>query len=139
MAGDPLLDIAPATETVAGIKLTGVSLHGVADLMRRFDVLADLFAGGVVESGKVLAKAPDTVVAVLAAAAGRPNDEAAEKKLATLPLGTQAELLDATVRLTFPGGIGPFRDRLVQLASTLRSEPLAADGAAPASPGQSSS
>jgi hypothetical protein len=139
MAGDPLLDIALATETVAGLTVTGVSLRGVAKLMRRFDVLADLFAGGVVESARIIDKAPDAIAAVLAAAIGRPGDEAAEKKLDDLPLGTQAELLDAAIRLTFPGGIGPFKDRLVQLASSLTVAQLAGDGAAPASPDQSSS
>ena len=136
---DPLLDIAPATETVAGLTVTGVSLRSVAGLMVRFSVLADLFGGGTVEANKMLAAAPDAVSAVIAAAIGRAGDQAVEKKIDGLPLGTQADLLDAAIRLTFPRGIGPFRDRLVQLASSLTVAPLAGDGAAPASPGQSSS
>jgi hypothetical protein len=139
MAGDPLLDIAPATETVAGVPITGVSLSGLAVVMRKHDVLADLFKGGTVDATKVLATAPATVCAVIAAAAGRPGDEAAEKAIDKLPLGTQAELLDATVRLTFPQGIAPFRDRLLQLASLLTVAPVAASDAAEASPEQSSS
>ena len=136
---DPLLDIAPATETVAGLTVTGVSLRSVAGLMVRFSVLADLFGGGTVEVSKMLAVAPDAVSAVIAAAIGRPGDQAAEKKIDDMPLGTQADLLDAAIRLTFPRGIGPFRDRLVQLASSLTVAPLAGDGGAPVSPGQSSS
>jgi hypothetical protein len=136
---DPLLDIAPATETVAGLTVSGVSLRSVAGLMVRFSVLADLFGGGTVEANKMLAAAPDTVSAVIAAAIGRAGDQAAEKKIDDLPLGTQADLLDAAIRLTFPRGIGPFRDRLVQLASSLTVAPLAGDGGAPASPAQSSS
>ena len=136
---DPLLDIAPATETVAGLTVTGVSLRSVAGLMVRFSVLADLFGGGTVEANKMLAAAPDAVSAVIAAAIGRAGDQAAEKKIDDLPLGTQADLLDAAIRLTFPRGIGPFRDRLVQLASSLTVAPLVGDGGASASPGQSSS
>jgi hypothetical protein len=136
---DPLLDIAPATETVAGLTVTGVSLRSIAGVMVRFSVLGDLFGGGTVEANKMLAVAPDAVSAVIAAAIGRAGDQAAEKKIDDLPLGTQADLLDAAIRLTFPRGIGPFRDRLVQLASSLTVAPLAGDGATPASPGQSSS
>ena len=136
---DPLLDIAPATETVAGLTVTGVSLRSVAGLMVRFSVLAELFGGGPVEANKMLAAAPDAVSAVIAAAIGRAGDDAAEKKIDDLPLGTQADLLDAAIRLTFPRGIGPFRDRLVQLASSLTVAPLAGDGVVPVSPDQSSS
>jgi ABC-type tungstate transport system substrate-binding protein len=129
---DPLLDIAPATETVPGFPLpvTGMSLHAVAEVMRRHNVLAELFSGGTVDAARMLAKAPDTVVAVIAAAVGRPADEVAEQAIAKLPLGTQTRLLDRAVALTFPEGLAPFRDRLVQLASSLTIAPVAGDGAA---------
>jgi hypothetical protein len=116
--------------------VTGVSLRSVAGLMVRFSVLADpvrrRHGGGNQDVGGGAGRG-------VRRDCGRAGDQAAEKKIVDLPLGTQADLLDAAIRLTFPRGIGPFRDRLVQLAFSLTVAPLAGDGAAAALPSQSSS
>jgi hypothetical protein len=139
MAGDPFLDIAPVTQTIAGLTVTGVSLRRVAALMVQFPVLAGMFKGGGVDASNLMEAGPDVVTAVIAAAAGRTGDKAAEKKIDDLALGTQAELLLAAVRATFPDGVDPFKDRLLQLASLLTVTSAAGGDVAEASPEQSSS
>jgi hypothetical protein len=137
---DPFLDIAPATETVAGVTVTGVSLRVIAGLVARSPVLADLLAGGTLQADRLLAAAPDAVAAVVAAAIGRAGDAAAEAKFDGLPLGLQVQFLDAAIRATFPEGIAPFKDRLLRLASALTvSAAAAGDDAPAASPAGSSS
>ena len=137
---DPLLDIAPASEVIAGLTVTGVSLRGVAKIMARQPILAELFGGGTVDLTRALAAAPDAVAAFVAAAIGRAGDDAAEAAIDNLALGTQAQLLDAAIRYTFPEGIAPFKDRLLRLASALTVNAVeGADGAAQASPRESNS
>jgi hypothetical protein len=139
--GDPLLDIAPASEKVAGQTVTGVSFAGVVKLMRRFPVIAQLFKGSVT-ADEMMDAGPDAVAAILAASISRPDDAEAEKALTVWPLGRQVELLDAAIRATFPDGVGRFRDRLLQLAGVLADEPPpqqpAGSDAAEASPAQPS-
>lgn len=135
---DPFLDIAPASETVAGVPVTGVTLRMVAGLMAKSPVLGAMIGGGTVDAAQLAGAAPDAVTALVTAAIGRPGDAAAEAKFDGLPLGLQAQFLDAAIRVTFPEGIGPFKDRLLRLASALTvSAPAAGDAAPAASPAPS--
>jgi hypothetical protein len=135
---DPFLDIAPATETVAGVPVTGVTLHMVAGLMTKSPVLGAMIAGGTVDAAQLAGAAPDAVTALVLAAIGRPGDAAAEEKFKGLPLGLQAQFLDAAIRATFPEGVGPFKETLLRLASALKvSAADAGDDAAAGSPAPS--
>ncbi len=123
---DPLLDIVPETEEVAGVTLSGLSIEDCVALMRKYSAIADMFAGRGVEADRLFAVGPQAIHSILAASAGRSGDEAAEAALARLPLGTQTQMIDVTLRLTWPEGLDDFRDRLLRLASVL------GDGSAPA-------
>ncbi len=114
MAG--LVDIAAVTETVAvggvEVEVTGVSARGVASLLGRFPELRKLMTGIEVAVEDMIAVGPDALAAILAAGTGAPGDKAAEAVAARLPLDAQANLLEAILRITLPGGVGPFVEKL---------------------------
>jgi hypothetical protein len=116
-----LLDIAPLTKTVTvngtAIEVTGVSVTGVATLMRDYPVLAKMLTGTTVAPTDLISIAPDAIAAVLAAGTGTPGNKKAEEIAARLPLEAQVDLLEAIIALTMPGGFGPFVERLTGLFS----------------------
>lgn len=113
-----LMDIAPVSEfvTVRGMDLevTGISVHGVAVLLSEFPELRALVSNK--EQGFTAARLveliPHGVAAVIAAGLGKPGDKAYIDKAATLNVGEQLNLLEPILKLSFPGGLGPFVERV---------------------------
>ncbi len=128
MAG--LVDIAAITEkvTVAGteIEVPGVSAAGVASLLARFPELRKLMSGVEVAPEDLLKVGPAALAAILAAGTGAPGDEAAEAVAAKLPVGQQTKILAAILRVTLPGGLGPFVEELGALGMLVEGKPAAA-------------
>lgn len=123
-----LLDIAPVSElipvpgkggTKQDVEVFGVSAEGIAYLFNKFPEIRMLMTGKTLEKDKLAKLAPAAIAAIIAAATGSPGDKKAEAVAARLPLESQMDILDATVRLTMPGGIGPFAERLTSLAAML--------------------
>lgn len=119
-----LLDIALSTEEVAGVLVTGVSAKGVAYLLSLFPDLRRVMTGQTVTADMLIAIAPDAVSAIIATGCGYvPIDtveslerqKEAEAKAANMPLGLQVDFLDAIIRVTMPGGVGPFVAKLEKL------------------------
>jgi hypothetical protein len=112
-----LLDIAPQRTSVEvlghTLEVGGVTVRGIADLLRRFPELLTLFGGGASPAGAIVAAAPDLVAAVIACGLGHMGDAQQEAAAAQLPAEAQAELLGAILRLTMPSGVGPFVEKLV--------------------------
>ncbi len=125
MAG--LVDIAAITEkvSVAGtvVDVPGVSVAGVATLLHRFPELRKLMSGIEVSADDLLKAGPDALAAILAAGTGEPGNEKAEAAAARLTLGDQADLFAAILRVTLPGGIDPFVEKLAGLGLLMDSKP----------------
>ncbi len=121
-----LVDIAPIVEkvTVGGavIDVPGVSAAGIAILLYRFPELRKLLTGVTVDSDALLKAGPGALAAILAAGTGVPGDEAAEAAAARLPLGDQTDLLTAILRVTLPGGLDPFVEKLTSLGLIIAPE-----------------
>lgn len=124
-----LLDIAPATEIVevrgAAIEVHGVSLTGLASLIYRYPQLSEMLSGQSVDVPALLQLSGDVVASIIAAGIGAPGDAASEAVAGKLPLEAQADLLSAILRVTMPGGVGPFVEKLTALASSLGMQKLA--------------
>lgn len=110
-----LLDIAPelAQVEVQGhqIEVHGITLGDIAALLRRFPELLELFRGGAIDGMAVAF--PGLAAAVIAAGVGQMGDEAQEAAAARLSAETQSKLFSAILKLTMPGGVGPFVEGLV--------------------------
>lgn len=128
-----LLDIAPLTETVEvrGQKIEVGELSGsaIVRLIARFPELRTLMTGRAIEPGRLLEIGGDALDAVIAAACGYSGDADAEKAAGRLGAETQAEILEVTLRLSMPNGVGPFAERLHKLAGS-----LGGDGQPPKAP-----
>lgn len=116
-----LLDIAPATETVSvagkDIPVFAISAKSVASIMRRFPEVAMLLSGKaeMVDTNSFYDLAPNAIAAVIAAGVGSPDSKEFEEKAATLSLDQQLDLLEAILRLTIPGGLRPFAEKLQRM------------------------
>jgi len=113
-----LTDIAAPTKAVEiqgqQVDVKGVSAIGIAVLLGRFPELRQLVSGRSVsiEPGELIRLVPEGVAAFIAAGVNAPGDRAMEEAAAALPLGDQVTLLEEIIKLTFPGGLGPFLDKL---------------------------
>ncbi|TIX27303.1 hypothetical protein [Mesorhizobium sp.] len=140
MAG--LLDIAALTEKVpvgaAKVEVFGVSAKGVAVLLGRFPELRLLMTGREIGPERLMQMGGDVVAAVIAAGIGFPGDEGQEAAAGRLNVEAQADLLAATLRLTFPNGLGPFVEKLTALGAVMGGE-AAASAKAPATKSRSRS
>lgn len=122
---DLLSIAAPAVPVQVGtgpddvVSVRGLSLRAIASLMARFPGLLELFNGRDLNVQVLLEAAPEAAAAIMAAACGYPNDPAAERIADGLPLEYQTGILVKAVELTFPGGVGPFVDRVSQIGSSL--------------------
>jgi hypothetical protein len=140
-----LLDIGDATEevTVRGksLTITGVSAKGVLVLLDRFPEVRKLLTnfGKDVKAKDLLELAPEAIACVIACASGSPGNKKAEAVAASLGVGDQLEILEATLRLTFPQGLGPFVAKLDRLASSGNVPGASGWGAAMKSPEASNS
>lgn len=110
-----LLDIAPQSEKVAGVDVTGVSIKGIISLIGRFPELKAMLSGQRVDAETMQKLAPDAVAAIIAAGCGSPGDPKAEDIAATMGLERQLDFIEAIIRMTMPGGFGPFVARLEKL------------------------
>ena len=131
-----LLDIVPLTTTVSvnGTEITvrGVGIDAIACAMSASPDLAALMRpGGVILSdpASLLMAAPAALHGVIAEACGMAGDAAALEVVRTLPFHSQVDLVEAIIKLSFPGGVLPFVPRLTGL---LGSVPTPAAAAAPA-------
>jgi hypothetical protein len=118
-----LLDIAPAAKSVtvrgSQVQVPGVSAEGIAHLLGRFPELRRMFAGGEVNLGGLQAIGGELVAAILAAGTGTPGNAEAEKMAAGLGVDEQADLLEAILLATMPGGVGPFVEKVERIAGLL--------------------
>ncbi|MBZ7921661.1 hypothetical protein LAC81_07685 [Ensifer adhaerens] len=115
MAG--LLDIAPVAETVTingtAVEVIGISAEGIAYLFNRFPEIRMAITGRKVDADRWSNIGAGAVAAIIAAGCGGLGSEAHEKKAASLPAVAQADLLDAIMKTTMPGGPLPFVQRLM--------------------------
>lgn len=122
-----LLDIAPVAEKVAigdkEIECEGISLEGVANIVRRFPAIRGVIWNGVENKTldvegliqALLTEAPDAIAAILAAGTGKLGSELHERAAARLPIESQLDLLSPILKGTMPNGIGPFVEKLMAL------------------------
>ncbi|MDK1386376.1 hypothetical protein QN224_13250 [Sinorhizobium sp. 8-89] len=114
MAG--LLDIAPVTETVTingtAVDVPGISAEGIAYLFSRFPEMRMAVTGKKVGPERWLEMGVDAIAAIIAAGCGSPGSPDHEKAAAKLPASAQADLIEAIMKVTMPGGPVPFVERL---------------------------
>lgn len=124
-----LIDIVPATLSVSvggkDVSVNGVSAAGLAHLLGRFPELRALMSGQEVGTEQLIAMGGDVVGAIIAAGCGYPANEKAEQIGRTLPVGDQADILAAILKLTMPQGVGPFVEKLTALGTVLNAEAAA--------------
>jgi hypothetical protein len=122
-----LIDIAPNVETVevqgVAVAVHGISAKGVAHLLGRFPELRKLMSGQEVEAEELMTMGGDAVAAIIAAGCGYPGDPKAEEVAGKLAIDAQANLLATILRLTLPGGLGPFVEKLTALGGILDAAP----------------
>jgi hypothetical protein len=130
-----LLDIAPSLATVTiqatAIPVPGVSVAGLADLIRRFEPIRGMLSGeNVTLSVETLCDlGPSVVAAIIAAGTGQPGSAEHEAAAARLPLMDQAELIAKIIDVTFPAGLGKATALLEKLAGQVG--PLSTDSPSP--------
>lgn len=118
-----LLDVAPLTIPVmvggangaVTLTVSGLSAAHIAMLFHRFPDLRKLFSGMNADMDALMNAAPDCLAAILAAGCGAAGDPANEQAAANLPAEAQADILAAILKLTLPGGLGPFVEKLSTL------------------------
>jgi hypothetical protein len=114
-----LIELAALTTTVKvmgkDITVHGISAGGFAQLLHRFPALGKAMSGGGFKQEELIKAAPDAVAALIAAGCGDPGNKKAEDVAGKLPLEAQLDLITATLKLTFPSGVGPFVKKLEAL------------------------
>ncbi len=117
-----LRDIAPISERVKirdfELELHGIDIGGIAYVLQRFPELRKTFgdaAGPELNAEAIVGLGREVVGAVIACAAGEQGDEAAEKGAAALALGEQLDVIEVILRLTTPGGVIPFVEKISAL------------------------
>lgn len=108
-------DIARTNETVQGIKVAGLSLQSIVQLLMDFPALKTALQGGGITGPEIINMAPGAVGMIVCHACGMPNDGEQAEAFAGLNLETQLEFVEAVVRQTMPSGFGPFVARLEKL------------------------
>lgn len=114
-----LLDIAPQTVQVhvngSAVDVSGISAEGIVSLLQRFPELRKLISGKGIEIEDMVNLAPGIIAAVIAAGTGSIANAEAERIAANLAVEMQVEFLTKIGELTFPGGVGPFVERLKRM------------------------
>lgn len=124
MAG--LLDIAPISTKLHGVTVTGVSVKGVAYILDRFPQARMAMTGRELNLtvADIMVLAPQAIASIIAVGCGivpdgTPEGEARqlehEAAASELVVGIQMEFIDAILKATLPGGVGPFVKTLEQL------------------------
>ena len=124
--GLSLLDIAPLCATVKvgdqDMNVYGLSASSIVGLFQRFPEMQSWFKGVTkIDLQRLIAEAPDTISAVIAASCGHYGNEAAEEMAGRLTVEQQLDVLEAMFKLTFKEGFGPFVRRIVNLANVAQS------------------
>lgn len=144
MAG--LKDIVVSCEEVSGVTVTGVSAQGIGYLLARYPELAKVMTGQPVTAKQLWDIAPHAIAAIIATGCGVVPDgtdecvklqKDSEAKAAVLPAGLQMQFLDAIIRLTMPGGVGPFVaavERITQFAADVSTSAAGTKSQSPSSP-----
>jgi hypothetical protein len=104
-----LIDIVPGAETVEmrghSIAVRGLSIEAIGSLFIRFPELNAMLAANSWDVARVLKFSDAAIAAIIAACA---PDHLDEERASALALGEKAALLAPILRLTAPGGFGPF-------------------------------
>ncbi|TCN30343.1 hypothetical protein [Sinorhizobium americanum] len=118
-----LLDIADAVETVTvgdkKIEVRGIDGFAIAGLLLRFPELRKLISRVAVDPMDLVAIGADVVGAIIAAGCGSAGQTKYEDKAKRLPLDAQLDFLTKIIRLTMPGGSGPFVEKLTALMAVV--------------------
>jgi hypothetical protein len=138
-----LLEIAmvPRQVDVNGkpVDVYGISGRGLAALMARFPEVGKLFSGSEPTKEDMANLGPEGLAAFIAAGLGKPGDAELEEAADRLSLGSQLDLVDEIIRLTFPKGVGPFVNRLRALGLFAKQGVEEAEASVQSSQEQSSS
>ena len=114
-----LSDLRPQTLKVCGVNVFGISVKDMADLFNRYPDLDKLLSGSNITLKSVLSTGPATVAAIIAAGCSELGNDEAEKAALSLTIDEQSQFIEAIVKLTFPTGVGPFVERLNQIAAAV--------------------
>lgn len=132
-----LLDIADIVQTVSvrgkDVGIYGISAEGFASLMSRFPQIEKALSGQTLNNKDILKMGPEVIGAFIAAGCGSIGDQKAEKVARGLPVAIQLDMAEAIVNLTFPGGFGPFVEKLWAIGEAVQG----ATRRLPSLPGQS--
>src|ERR1022692_2956220 len=90
-----LLDIKPQTQEVYGLEVHGLSADDIAILLAKFPAFQSLATMQSVKAQDLIAIAPDSLATIVAMACGYRDDDAAEEKARTLPIGAQFDIIEA--------------------------------------------
>lgn len=117
-----LLDVVPAEDEITlgdkTYKLRGVSVRGIAALLRRYPEVRKLFSGVPLgEQGP--ADLLDAMPAILAAGVGELGNVERETEFDALPIEALIDGLAKVMRLTMPGGVGPLAEKMAGLGAIL--------------------
>ncbi|MGR3593101.1 MAG: phage pre-tape measure protein [Limimaricola soesokkakensis] len=133
-----LVDIASASATVTirgqAVEVHGVSASSIAHLLGRFPDLRRLFSGRDVAVEDMMAMGGEIVAAVIAAGTGATGDPEAERAADRLSVDEQADLLIEIARVTLPGGVGPFVEKLTGAGGALGVDRLVGEAGPAAAP-----
>ena len=123
--GLSLADIGAPHEQVSigdqKLDVYGLSVESLIELLQRFPEIGKWLAPGVVDMKEMLVACPKVVRAIIASSTGTPGDMKVEDVAAKLSIEVQLDILEATIRLTFKDGFGPFVQRIAVLASIAES------------------
>jgi hypothetical protein len=112
------------------IKVKGIAARTALDIINRFPAtMVQALQKGELNVSLLFKTAPEVINALIAAAVGKPGDEAAEADAAEVPLEIQMDILEAVGRLTFRSGFGPFVARIKALGASLNSANFGAEQA----------
>ena len=125
-----LMDIAKSRKTVVvgetKVEVVGLSADAIAYLFERFPVIRELITGRAIDlaPADLVKLVPDAVSAIIACGCGYVGDSEAEDVARTIGLESQVDLIEAVMKLTAPGGVGPFVERLVRFAENVGVQPM---------------
>jgi hypothetical protein len=110
------------------IKVKGIGARTALDIINRFpETMVKALQKGDLNVSLLFKTAPEVINALIAAATGKPGDPDAEADAAEVPLEVQMDILEATAKLTFRSGFGPFVARIKALAGGLNSGSFGAE------------
>lgn len=141
-----ILEIRKAHKTIQlgelSIEVQALSLADLIDIAGRFEPFKRVLLQQAIDPKSIFACGREAVGAIIAASQGKFGDADFERAGADLDLAVQMEIIIAVYEATFPGGFGPFVERLAVLGITFGGEPaakLSSDSSAPSETSQPTS